>query len=66
MSGAPDVAPKFSSMSFSTAELNLNSLMSVQVAFPDASDGDAAWFLDRISAVRRYSGYILASGREEN
>jgi len=53
-----------SGFSLSADDLRLNGLRAVRKAF-SASEGDARRIMDRINATRLWSGYILASGIED-
>jgi hypothetical protein len=65
MSSSASKAPGFASMSVSMSDLKLDDIGSVRAAYPGVSAEDAETMLLRIRGGRKLSGYILASGREE-
>ncbi len=55
----------FIGTSVSTLDFNLKSVSDVEAQYPGISYSDAQDMLERINAGRKVSGYILASGREQ-
>ncbi len=53
------------SMSLSIDDLELDNLRAVRGAYASMTDADAGLMFDRIKATRHLSGYILASGQED-
>ena len=65
LSSSASLAPRFGSMSISTDDLRIDDIGSVRAAYPGANAEDAETILLRIRCGQKLSGYILASGREE-